>query len=249
MGFGSNRKKRDIYFCGLRAVNADKQTDPHFTVSHKVDGQVVATTETEVSGRLYRLAVGGYDYQGSPQKTVIIELVDKNDLIKIEANIESQLTRNIVNCIIGREETGGYDDVMFLRTYTRKKDDKTYAAIFVGGEDAKNDAWKWKWTPDDIKPLLVRFYNPKNKKAGQVPGEPNDTDYSALNEMMLEHFEALAKRINSQLAMMNKIDDSEEEEMQKPAPAGQATGKATTGYEDVNKDAVPDTSNSDDLPF
>lgn len=245
MGFGSSRKRRDIYFCGLRAVNGEKQTDPHFSVTYKKDGVQMNRTETEISGRLYRLAVGGYDYQGAQQRTIIVELVDGKDLIKLEANIESQLTRNIVNCIVGRESKG-YDGVVFLRTYIRTKDDKKYAAVFVGGEDAKNDAWNWKWTPEDVKPLLVRFYNPKNKKAGQTPGEPNDTDYSALNDLMLEHFEELGKRINGQLALMNKLDEDDgEEEVQKGASQSTNAPVPNTAEESP----VVDNSPSDDLPF
>lgn len=249
MGFGSTRKRRKIYFCSLRAQNQDKQTDPHFKVSYKKDDKLITQRETEISGHLFRLATGGYEYQGAPQKTIIVELIDNNEIIKLEANIESSMTRNIINCILGREPLG-YDNPVFMRLYTREKDGVAYAAIFVGGEDAKNDPWSWKWKPEEISPLITKFYNPKIRKAGQQPGEPNDTDYSALNEMMLGQFEDLAKRINAQLALMHKSDshDEEEEEIQTGGNTshGQPESLPPTGL-DKGKTEMP--SPDDDLPF
>jgi hypothetical protein len=239
MGLGSKRKRRSIYFCNLRATDENKKTDPHFSVSYTKDNVKQLLRETELSGKLYRLAIDGYDYKGIPQRTVVIEFVDGDDLFKLEVNIESSMTRNIVNSILGREPKG-YNEIVFFRTYVKTKADGSFAQIYVGGE-SKGSGWDWKYTPADVEPLIVPFNNPKTKKV--------EKDYTALNDQLLKEFEDLAKRINGTLQANNKLEGEDDDTIK-------ADATAPAPIDTLQNNPVGSTANTpgpenstDDLPF
>jgi hypothetical protein len=217
MGLGSQRKRRNIYYANLKANNAQKQLDPHFIVKFKKAGQDVIQKETELSGKLYNIKTDKYLYEGVEQKTIIVQLVDGAMLMQLEVNIDTSMARSIANGILGREPKG-YEEVLFLRTYIKKAENNNqYAQIYVGGE-GKGSFWDWKWKREEVEPLIVKFYNPKRRKPTDplptpgVPPAPNDSDYSEVNKMILAQIDLLGSRINSHLALINKLEGEEEDQ-------------------------------------
>ena len=113
MGFGNGQARKKIYYCSPRGSSQEgssKVLDPHFIVTmtdengvkHKVDKQ------TSVFGFLVELGHGKYEYpKGSNEwnNTVKIKLYDPDEdaLIQIEANVQANIIRSLMNTVIGTQ--------------------------------------------------------------------------------------------------------------------------------------------------
>lgn len=219
MGRGSEAPRRHIVFVKLVARNDKKETDPHFILTEKKDGAVVHTREQALSGNFLRMGTGSYVYEGITQHTLQIWLFDKEEEFKIEMNIDSNLGRNLANRMLKQEEFGW----MELRVYSKKTDDgKVLPNLYVGND---NEPLSWKYSYSDVlKPLVKTFFNPKTKK--------DDTDYTAVNEKLLNELIPHAKVVNAIAAKKNPAAAATASEGNNPNPDADLGALADTkGYD------------------
>ena len=242
--------RRKVIYLTPRSQDKDKKIYPHFSVSHRVNGNTVQLEdETAVSGYLVGIDHGGYEYpknSGVWIKTFSILLVDGEDLFKIEGSCDTGIARNIMNSVLGTKEF----DVMRISLYS--KDDEqgiTQPKVFISNNGEKT---KWKYEYEkDIKPLVREAEDPKR------PGKTVKI-YHAVNAMLLNDWIEMEQAVADRAKAMGYILPIDTTTVRKPGEGVKATEHLTPAVqEDVNnlrmedlEPAFPEEHHgADDLPF
>lgn len=184
------------------ASKTDKKWDPHFNISEAdQNGNVVRTNrrETQVSGILERIGHGEYTWENQVVKTIHMVLVDGDEEFKIEAAVDSNLARNLMNRIIGREYFTG---TLEIRLYMKKD----YPNIYVGFDGESSN---WKYSVEDIKPLIRTYLDQQEKER---------KSYKAVNELLLKDWILAETAVKRQYEAYVKGLQDTAPRVQPPAP-------------------------------
>lgn len=231
-----------MYFLNIQAKK-DNKLNPHFRVQKKEENQIITLKdETEVSGYLYKIAHGSYEYESKTQRTISMHLVDGDDEFKIELNINTNTGRNIMNRVIATQEFGW----VVIRVYLK---DEKYVSVFMENDQNRME---WAYKPDDVKHLVKEVPDPADpSKKIKI--------YHELNSMLLDkwiaHEPIVAENARKKGFIKEADQKKETEEKSNPEPGSKLQeefDKTAAPHPNDYKPPIeqkPPVDDNDDLPF
>ncbi len=196
MGF-SNQSNASKTFASMKVLKDenDKST-PFFIIKHKEDGSWVEKQRfTTLTAEPYDIELGSYDYKGSPVDTVTMQMMDGIEKIQLEFNLDSGLSRSLLNTMLGEQHIG----TLTMSLYVNKSG---YPSIGIEN-DGQKTSWKYKF---EQFPAVT-----KNKKGAVID-----------NDEYLEFMRQMVRDIKKKLSSKSgaPAETASEYKSKKAEPAG-----------------------------
>jgi len=136
----SNESNNSKVLCSMKVVEdtIDKTKKGFFITKHKVEGKWVEKEKfTKLTAEPFDIELGSYQWQNAPVDTVTMQLMDGVEKIQLEFNLDSGLSRALLNTLLGEEHIGTFA----MSLYTNKAG---YPSLGVENDGQKTN-WKYKF--------------------------------------------------------------------------------------------------------
>jgi len=183
MGFGSDRKTyRYFSLRTMTGENENKQIDPAFVLSEKVNGQWVKGEACRyISGQLTDVKREKYVWQNRDVHQVILFLYDKptDEYYKVEMGFGS-LTRSILNSLMSIPD---YKDIKIILYKSKSKTDgKDFAgAVVYWNCSTDNQKADWVIPAEDIKVKFNKVVIRGKEEWDSFPADEMVADLAIVN--------------------------------------------------------------------